>query len=414
MHKKSLKPLLIAIFGNFLEYYDYALYGFMVPLLAKIFFPESAPGVAYLKAFIVFAFASLTKPIGAYFFGKMGDKYGRRVSLKWNMLGIALSTFAMALLPTYATVGILATFLLSLCRLAQGIFLGGEVDGIKIYVLEHLGKNRPCLANSLTSLSSSFGVTAAASIAGMVIASNGNPDLWRVPFIFGGLMGILIYFLRRDMIETTPFLTAKKQSNAGTSDYFLTVRQYKKYVFSAFLLASALGGIYHFFFVWNVSYMSKLAHLMSYEIIHGDVQKALYLYTFCLPIAGWIGDKFGARFIFKIGGGVLALVILGLLGHALEMWVALLLIAMGLTLFNVTGYVILLGPIPVLVRYRVISLGHALGSMCFSSGTPAIATALYLHVGQSHALVMGYVLILVMMGLGALLFLNQKSISVTE
>src|SRR5690242_6766707 len=122
-----MPPLLFfsAIFGTILEYYDYALYGFYASQLATAFFPNTDPTVALLQTYGVFLVGSFAKPLGAIIFGTLGDRYGRAMALKMSMIGMALPTLCIGLLPEYSTVGWWAPFLLLMCRMIQGIFVSG-------------------------------------------------------------------------------------------------------------------------------------------------------------------------------------------------------------------------------------------------------------------------------------------------
>ncbi len=123
--------------GNGLEWYDYALYGTFTALISKHFFPAGDDAVALIATFGIFAVGFLMRPLGAMFFGYIGDKYGRKNALALSILLMAFPTACIGLLPTYLEIGIWAPILLTVIRLVQGVAVGGEFGGSIVYLVEH-------------------------------------------------------------------------------------------------------------------------------------------------------------------------------------------------------------------------------------------------------------------------------------
>ena len=241
-NKTKYPSLLSVIFGNFIEYYDYALYGFLAIVMAQYFFPSPSDSVALIQTFGVFAIGSLAKPFGALVFGSIGDRTGRKLALKWNMLGIALPTCISAWLPGYLEWGLYSPLCLIICRVLHGFFLGGENDGVRIYVLEYV-KNYPCFANSMTSLSSSLGIYAASFLASQVLNFSDYEQLWRLLFAFGGMMGVMVFVIRR-YIHETPIYTKAKRTPVHSWRSILKTN-YVAFI-TTVLLTGSVGGMYHF------------------------------------------------------------------------------------------------------------------------------------------------------------------------
>ena len=206
----KFKNFFIALCGTVIEYYDYALYGFSAAIIAGHFFPQSDPTVALLQTFGVFATGSMAKPLGSLVFGRLGDRKGRKPTLSISMVGIAIPTTLIGLLPGYEQWGWISPFMLLLCRIFQGIFLAGEYDGVVIFVLEHIKKNRACFANSIIGVAAFSGIYLA-SVASSIVSSQSMPDwVWRVPFLIGGVLGMITLILRRYLNETEPFQQFQK------------------------------------------------------------------------------------------------------------------------------------------------------------------------------------------------------------
>jgi MFS transporter, MHS family, proline/betaine transporter len=151
--------------GNLLEMYSFSLFVILLPTLTPIFFPSSDPFAALLSAYMVFSVGFLAYPIGALIFGYIGDRYGRRVALSFSLLGMALSTFCIGLLPSYAILGIISPLFLASLRLVQGICAGGECMRSGIFVIESITSRNPGFFGSLPAASGTFGALFASLIS---------------------------------------------------------------------------------------------------------------------------------------------------------------------------------------------------------------------------------------------------------
>ena len=147
------KVVAAGMIGNGLEWYDYALYGQFAALISTLYFPSDNQHISLIATFGVFAAGFIMRPLGAIFFGIIGDRVGRRSSLAISILMMAIPTGCIAFLPTYAEIGIWAPILLTIIRLLQGMALGGEFSGSITYIVEHAPKNRRAIAGSTTLIS---------------------------------------------------------------------------------------------------------------------------------------------------------------------------------------------------------------------------------------------------------------------
>jgi MFS family permease len=188
-----------AIVGNILEHYDQALYGFLIPFLAPIFFPHSDPIYSLLAGYALLPLGLISKPLGAYFFGRIGDRYGLRLSLSITLLGMAFATGAMGFLPTFEQVGWIAPALLSLGRLLQNFFAAGETTGGALFLLEKADKRKRGLMSSFFDASGIAGILLAA-----VAAMTMGEAQWRWLFWLGCLSGIAGLIVRRSIPEVSP------------------------------------------------------------------------------------------------------------------------------------------------------------------------------------------------------------------
>ncbi|MAP24263.1 MAG: hypothetical protein CMM87_01840 [Rickettsiales bacterium] len=389
--KNALKPIVVAVISNLIEYYDYAIYGFYAAVLARSFFPADDPIVGLVQSWGVFFIGSLAKPLGAIVFGRIGDALGRRQSLRWNLGGVGIATILIALLPTYQSIGVWAPISLIFLRFFQGFFYGGEVSGIRIYVLEHVGDRRPCFANSLSSLSSSLGVAMAGWMAASSLTLMGLPS-WRLAFMIGGISALALCLMRAVMPETASFTRAinakkqvenrvKKATFRSKTSTFESLSGHFRVFLAIILLSACVSGSYYFVILHGPTLWSKLSHMISYQEAKNLTTNNLWFYTLFLPMAGWIADQFGAlkTFVFALVGALaVTLILLSMpLRTALISYHGLTLVLFFMAFLNVSTYVMIMNRLPVLIRYRLIALAHALGSSFLASSVPVVATKLW-------------------------------------
>ena len=186
--------------GNVLEWLDFGLFIFLAPVIGNIFFPSDYPELSQMAAFGVFAGGFLCRPIGGIIFGHFGDKYGRANPLRLSILIITFSTLLGGLIPSYASIGILAPILFTLLRLSQGIAIGGEYSGIMTYLVESAPQKRRGFIGSFAATGANLGFFIA-TILTLLLQHYFNIDTinkwaWRIPFIFMGIVGGFISYSR--------------------------------------------------------------------------------------------------------------------------------------------------------------------------------------------------------------------------
>jgi MHS family proline/betaine transporter-like MFS transporter len=408
-HQGKLKLLFPAILGTLIEYYDYALYGLSAVVLTEHFFPEGHKSLSLIKAFGIFFAGSLAKPIGALYFGRLSDTLGRSVVLKITMLGIAVPTTLIGLLPDYETIGWLAPLLLLFCRLLQGIFIGGEYDGVRLFVFETFGEKEAHLINTLTNMSTMLGIY----IASLFVMCSVSPELpnwfWRVPFLLSGFFGGLVFWFRKSLQETPAFLEATQNNKHYPK------KSYRKLIFAnrVSLTANALrwgtvGGSYHFYLVFWGTYLCTALEILQKERAIFYTSQAILTYTLSLPVAAWLSDRFNPMMILRTSLiWVCCMVLLNAFyvsRLAMPEWV-MLLTAGSLAFFNVPGILYFLKAIPVEERQQCIGLGHTVGSLLFSGSTPLISTLLWEKTESSIA-PLYHLLFLILLGFFAVVWQN--------
>jgi MHS family proline/betaine transporter-like MFS transporter len=214
------KVISAAALGNFVEWFDFAVYGFLATTIANQFFPSTDISLSLLKTFGVFAVAFAMRPLGGIFFGVLGDKIGRKTILSITILLMASATALIGLLPTYGSLGILAPILLTLLRCIQGFSAGGEYAGSIAYVMEHAPRHRRGWYGSFIPVST-FTAFASAALLAFALENALSTDAmatwgWRVPFLIAAPLGAVGLHLRWRMDETPAFQALAAQATTQT------------------------------------------------------------------------------------------------------------------------------------------------------------------------------------------------------
>src|SRR5580692_6552006 len=217
--EKNITKLIVATsIGNALEWYDITLYGYFAIYVSKAFFPNNDQTTSLLLTFGTFGLAYLARPIGGIVLGAYADRYGRKSSLLISIVLMTFGTLAVALMPTFDTIGILAPIAVLAARLVQGFSAGGEFGSSTAFLVEHMPHRRGFIASWQFAsqglgqvLSSAFGV----GLTSWMTAADMNAWGWRIPFLFGILVGPVGIYIRNHLEDATPPPAAKHESVVG-------------------------------------------------------------------------------------------------------------------------------------------------------------------------------------------------------
>jgi MHS family proline/betaine transporter-like MFS transporter len=391
--KVSMEPhvrrrqLMAASIGNVLEYYDFVVYAFLAAIIAKKFFPNESEVASLLASFAAFGVGFLARPLGGAVIGRIGDRSGRRVALLITIFGMAIGTVGIGLLPTYAQIGVFAPILLVAMRLLQGLSAGGEWGGATSFIAESAPEGRRGFFGGIGQAS-----IAAASLLGNVVAAlvaiAFTPDqmqewAWRVPFLLGGLLLPVGFYMRRT-IEETPAFKANQNKAPVTPPEFGSP-------FS--MMAKAFG----FTIVWTVGYyvmlsymptfLTKFAGLSQSEALWGNAI-ALAVLVATTPFFGLLSDKIGRKPLLL--ACCVAFVILPypvfyvILNKASFATIVCLQIVVNLFIaaFSGAGPAALAELFPTHSRTMLMSVGYSLSVAIFGGFAPYIATWLIDRTGS--------------------------------
>jgi MFS transporter, MHS family, proline/betaine transporter len=297
------KVIASTMIGNGLEWYDYALYGTFTALISKHFFPPGDDAVALIATFGIFAVGFLMRPLGAMFFGYIGDKYGRKNALALSILLMAFPTACIGLLPTYQEIGLWAPVLLTLIRLVQGVAIGGEFGGSIVYLVEHAStKNKNQMGNfSILSMLIGLlsGAMIAAALAQLMPAEAFDSYGWRIPFILGFFIGIVGLYIRTKLDESPVFMEAKEAGHTSDAPIKEALQQsYKEILLGiGVYLAVTIP-----FYIQTVFMPSFLVKFLKFSTSDSLLIFSLSLLTMMVvaPISAWLSDNKDREIVLKI------------------------------------------------------------------------------------------------------------------
>ncbi len=371
--RKEKKKIIGAFLGTIVEYYDYSLYGFSAGIIALKFFPELEKIQSLMYVFGIYAISYLSKPLGSLIFSFIGDFYGRIISLRITIIGIAIPTFTIGILPDFNSIGITAAYILIICRFMQGFFLGGEYDGAAIYVIEHLGKKNHYTASAITRASGVIGLLLGIAVTNLFNSSLFPNWAWRMPFILSLPLAFLTIYCRKFLTETPDF-NSSIQQKIEIDRLASLIKRNSLTLLLAILLAGGFGITYQLSIIFMKQYL-PIAIPATSTIITSFSVFIVFIFGVSMPIAGFLADKFGEMIIVKISL-LLTLIASGLLGTAIYYQlvnltlISTIILAISVAPFNALAHGIIIKAFPVNERYRGISLSHTIGSMLMS-GTAA-------------------------------------------
>ncbi len=391
---------LIAFFTTLVQCYDYALFGVSASILSKHFMPKCSDADQILIFYAVFALAVLARPLGSIIFGKISDTYGRIVSVKIAALVAAVSTAIIGVTPSFSEIGWFATIILTLCRMAFIMSLAGEIDATRIYVAEKIGVKRRNLANGVVSFFSQFGAVIAATSYHYSLVYE-NDYLWKVNFIIGGALGIVVLLLRGYFQESEEFLRYKATHKAEEKESLFGIIKLNSYKFIlAALISGCAGGAYHFLIIFFSTFAAK-----GMEIITLDEARVMTIiltsvYSISAVFSGLLADKFNPRkqIILAIVTTLLTVTVmqLAIKYHIPQLAFIVLLVAV-MPFYTIPLQIITQFVFAVDIRTRMSSISHSIGGMIFSSTTPFFCMLIWQRTRSLELVLLFFIMLLVIL-----------------
>ncbi len=291
------KQIIAAVIGNALEWYDFVVYGFLTVIISRLFFPAQNELTSLLLTMATFGVGFFMRPVGGIVIGMVADRKGRKVALQLIIFLMTLAIAMIAFAPTYAAIGAAAPLLIVLARLLQGFATGGEFASATSFLVESAPANRRGFYGSLQMVGQSVAALAGA-ISGMLITQNLTVQQiddwgWRLPFIFGFLIGPVGLYIRRHLEETEAFVEVR---DAGLKKLSLLtiLRTHTRGVLASFGLVLSGTIMYYVVLIYMPTYAKTQLHIPLTDAFIAQVAALLCLATLT-PMFGVLSDRIGRR-----------------------------------------------------------------------------------------------------------------------
>ena len=393
---QSRRALVAGSVGNFIEWYEFGVYGYLATLIAGNFFTlEGQSGLSGLiLTYASFALAFFCRPIGAIVFGRIGDRIGRKPTLIAVVLLMTVATALIGLLPTYAQIGVAAPLLLTLLRMLQGLFAGGEFGGAVSLMTEFAPKGKRGLYGAWQSFTVSLGLLTGVALVALLVHNLPDADMkswgWRIPFLLALPMGFVALWLRLKLDETPSFEASKQTPAKGpksAADKASAAATFKAIVLGIGRMMGWSAGGYTFLVVMP-SYLQTSLHATFLQALVATVLANVGFALAILP-AGILSDKIGRKKVM-IGAMLVVILLTFPLLHLLQntessliaKGIAVLIAGAAIGMIAGPGPAMLAEMFPTRVRYTGLGLSYSLSNAVFSGCAGLIITSLIKQTGN--------------------------------
>ncbi|MCA6102737.1 MFS transporter [Bradyrhizobium australafricanum] len=397
------RVIVAASVGNIIEWYDFYIFGSLAAVLSVKFFEQSHPVAALLSTIALFTAGFLIRPLGAFLFGWMGDRVGRKYTFLITLSGMGLGTGAIGLIPTYQSIGLTAAFVLFGLRMIQGLCLGGEYGGAITYVAEHVPDDSRGYYTGWLQTSPTLGIVVSLAVIVLTRTWAGNQAFdewaWRVPFLVSFVLVAIAIYIRLQLQETPIFQEIKAQGQMTRNPWreaFLSANI--KYILIAIVVLIGQGVVWYSGQFWALYFLQQVSKVDAVTSAY-IVGAALLIATPSLIFFGWLSDQIGRKSVI-LGGMLLAAITY----YPLYLWLGMVTqpghinypIAVFIIFILVCYVGMVYGPVgaflaeffPARIRYTSVSVPYHIGNGWGGGLVPFITSAAFAATGS-----IGYALI---------------------
>jgi MFS family permease len=414
-----IEAVVASTVGTTIEWYDFFLYGEMAALVfPRLFFPEVDPFLGQILSFLTFTAGFIARPLGGFLFGYLGDRVGRKSTLVSTLLLMGLSTLFIGFLPTAATIGVAAPFLLTCLRVLQGIGVGGEWGGAVLLALEYGHRGRRGFYASWPQAGVPLGLLTSTIVVFLFRHQLSEEQFgdwgWRVPFYLSGLLIVVGLLIRVRILETPLFRRLQETESVARAPIAETLRRHGREVLLAAGSRISENSCFYLFAIYVLTYGEKVLHLAQEQMLLA-VSIAAAVEFFTIPLWGILSDYWSRKGVFLLG----SLVVLGFAGP--YYWLlgtrnpaAVVLAVVGsLALGHAMLYSVQGSLIPELfgtrLRYTGASIGYQLAAPVAGGTAPLIATWLVREFPEQSWPLAAYIIGICILSLACVHFLAETS-----
>jgi len=297
--RAARRILLASMVGTTIEFYDFYIYATAAVLVfPRLFFPKGDPAVATLQSLATFALAFVARPIGAAIFGHFGDRVGRKTTLVTALMTMGISTIAIGLLPTYATAGVYAALLLALCRIGQGIGLGGEWGGAVLLATENAPEGRYGWYGMFPQLGAPLGLVI--SIGAFLLMSNQLSETqlfswgWRLPFLASTVLVAVGLYIRLQLVETPAFKRSIAQGERVRLPFNVVFTKYPLELLLGTLGSTCTFVVFYLANIFALGWGTNSLGFPRHQFLVMQMLAAVF-FGLTIPVAGSLADRIGGR-----------------------------------------------------------------------------------------------------------------------
>jgi MFS transporter, MHS family, proline/betaine transporter len=380
-----------AAMGNAVEWFDYAIYSYLVTTIGLNFFPDADPTAQTLLTFSLIAIPFVLRPFGGILLGPLGDKFGRRRVLSFTIIMMSAATFLIGLIPSYATIGVAAPILLLLARLVQGFSTGGEYGGAATFIAEYAPDRKRGFYGSFLEFGTLAGYVLGASLATLVQLGLPEDALnswgWRIPFLIAGPLGLIGFYLRNRLEDTPAFLHAQEAGETTRAPFTETMRSVWPQILNLIGFVILLNVAVYTLLTYMPTYLTQVLQISETESLLVIIGVMLGMMLIIAPV-GALSDRIGRKPLLlgsAIGFLALSYPAISLIGMRDPLPVTLGMVILALLLVMLLGTIgsALPAMFPTRNRYGGFSIGYSTSTAVFGGTAPLIITALIDSTGDT-------------------------------
>jgi len=402
------KQVTLCTIGTVLEWYDFCLFSCLAPILSQIFFRQNNHFTALMYTFAIFASGYLMRPLGAVFFGYLGDKLARKSTLLLTIFTMTIATTMIGLIPTGASY---STVILVICRLIQGFSTSGEYPGGLTLLAEQNYQKRKTFIASFSIFGTGLGVFAGASIYFLLLQLLGNDKMqdwgWRIPFLLGGPLGILGYLLRKNIFESAEFHRLKQQGLISKNPISNLFKWEWRSLIAMLSISILTNALIYLNFMYCGNYLLSINKLNTNQVVYLNLL-VTFVYSVSILFFGFLSDLINKRMILFSGCFLVAVLMYPLFwvilyGNVFEQFGAQIIISLLLGMILGPFSAILPEQFPAAVRYSGLSVTLNFAAAFFESSTPLVCGWLT-HSTNNTLSPAWYICVLAFLSIGGAIF----------